>query len=142
MKKIFVSAFRDVYFNKTRSIVVVLSLVMVIAFPLALTNVPENLNQIIIDEREEYNLAHLIFFFVDIVDEKVGEKLHTLTADYLERDFDEIIVEGRIHDSSKMRATGNNRLEKGTGNLRLKLIEEYELLQICEYGFGNLNRKS
>lgn len=112
MKKIYVSAFRDVYFNKTRSTVVVLSLVMVIAFPLALTNVPENLNQIITDEREEYNLAHLTFFFVDIVDEKIGEKIHDLTADYLQKDKDDIIVEGRIHDSSKMRATGNNRLEK------------------------------
>lgn len=113
MKKIFLSALRDTYFNKTRSLVVILSLVMVIAFPLALTNVPDNLNQIIDDEREEYNLAHFAFFFVDIVHEEVGIKIHQLSADYLNKDPDDIIVEGRIHSSSKMQAVGNNRLEQG-----------------------------
>jgi ABC-type antimicrobial peptide transport system permease subunit len=85
---------------------------MVIAFPLALTNVPENLNQIIIEEREEYKLAHYAFFFVDIVNENVGDKIQIWTSDYLGRDYQDIIVEGRIHDSSKMKATGNNRIEK------------------------------
>lgn len=112
MKKIFVSSFRDLYFNKIRSIVVVLSLVMVIAFPIALSNVSPSLNQIIVEEREEYQLAHLNLFFLDIVNEEVAEKLSNWSSSFLDVDQNEIIVEGRVHDESKSQAVGNNNLKK------------------------------
>ncbi len=112
MKKIFVSSFRDLYFNKIRSIVVVLSLIMVIAFPIALSNVSPSLNQIIVDESEEYQLAHLNFFFYDIVDEEVAKKISNWSSNYLNVDQNEIIVEGRVHDDSKSQAIGNNNLKK------------------------------
>lgn len=112
MKRIFIASFRDLYFNKIRSIVVVLSLIMVIAFPIALSNVSPSLNQIIIDESEEYQLAHLNFFFEDIVDTSIADKILNWTSSYLQVDQNDLIVEGRIHDDSKSQATGNNKLLK------------------------------
>ena len=50
MRKIFVSALKDIIFNKNRSLVIILAITMVTMFPIAFINVPYNLENIIIEE--------------------------------------------------------------------------------------------
>ncbi len=67
MKKVYLSALRDIRFHKSRSVIIILAVVLVTAFPLALNNVTPNLTHSINSEADQYHLAHFNFIFSDFI---------------------------------------------------------------------------
>jgi putative ABC transport system permease protein len=110
VNRVFLAALRDIKINKTRSLVVLLALSMIFTFPIAFLNVAPNLRTIIEKEQEEYHLAHYNIFFSDRVDQSVNQKITNWASSFLQRNVDEVIVESRIHLTTKTQSQGNGSL--------------------------------
>jgi len=114
MDKVYLSTIRDIWFNKSRSIVVILALVMVVCFPIAFLNVAPNLTNVINTEQETYNLAHYNMFFDSYYDRSVADNISNYIADYLKVSKDNFIVEPKIFTDSKMRSAGEGSIPEAT----------------------------
>ena len=84
---------------------------MIITFPIAFQNVAPNLNEIIKNEQEEFHLAHYNIFFTDLINGSNSIKISNWIGDYIKKDPVEIIVEPRIHISSKHQSDGLGSIE-------------------------------
>ncbi|MHA1983639.1 MAG: ABC transporter permease [Candidatus Hodarchaeales archaeon] len=71
-KNILKTIIRDLYQRKTRSLTILISLSMVIAFPVAFINSGPSLSVSLDEESEQAHLAHLEIFFLGISDEVVN----------------------------------------------------------------------
>ena len=59
MRKIYKSVFRDIWHHKSRSIIAIIAIFIVISFPLAMFSTSPSLASSIEDDSERYKLAHL-----------------------------------------------------------------------------------
>jgi putative ABC transport system permease protein len=83
---------------------------MIITFPVAFLNVAPNLRMIIEREQDEYHLAHYNIFFADKIHESAEEKISNWAANKLNINPKDVVVESRIHQSSKIQSQGLGRL--------------------------------
>ncbi|WP_457557961.1 FtsX-like permease family protein [Candidatus Harpocratesius sp.] len=82
MQKIYKAVFRDLYFNFSRSFITYISLLIVIAFPIALLSTAPSMEYSINNNNEEYKLAQLDIRFtgtppstIDIINETIKDTL-------------------------------------------------------------------
>ncbi len=85
MKKTYKSASRDLYFHKGRSLVIIIAVIFIIAFPLALQNLAPNLRETIELEQEEYKLSHFNFIFAGYLPARFIENITFWVEDELGR---------------------------------------------------------
>lgn len=111
MRKIYKSALRDLWFHKSRSIVLVLAFIVITAFPIAFINLPYNLDNIIQEEQEEYNLAHFNLFFNSPVDANTTDILKEMIKEKGENPGD-FIIESRMQISSKIPSSGKGKINE------------------------------
>ena len=66
MKKIYKAVIRDIYFNKSRSFITFLTILIVIAFPIAMFSTAPSISKSLDDNSEEFHLAHLDIRFTGV----------------------------------------------------------------------------
>ncbi|MHA1511082.1 MAG: ABC transporter permease, partial [Promethearchaeota archaeon] len=71
MTKIYRAVIRDIYFNKSRSFITFLTILIVIAFPIAMFSTSPSISQSLADNAEEFHLAHLDIRFGGVDDDVI-----------------------------------------------------------------------
>ena len=69
MMKIYRAVIRDIYFNRSRSFITFLTILIVIAFPIAMFSTAPSISQSLDDNAEEFHLAHLDIRFTGVNDD-------------------------------------------------------------------------
>ncbi len=113
MKKVFLSALRDIYTHKSRTLVIFLAMTMVTTFPIAFMDLPYNLSNIIHDEQTNYKLAHINVFFTHPANQTEINELKQVVSTYMNDKTNTIEFDQRLHYPSKYRSAGNGDIPKG-----------------------------
>lgn len=113
MKSIYKAAIRDLWFHKSRSIVIILAVILVTAFPIAFLDLPYNLGNVIKEEETKYGLGHLNIFYQDPTRENITEDIREIITSHFNITDTQLNVESRLHISSKMQAKGAGVLDEG-----------------------------
>ena len=114
MEKVFLAILKDIWLNKSRSFIVILSLVSIICFPIAFLNVSPNMENIMTYEENEFNLAHFNIFFDTYYENTVKDNISRYIENFLSIDKTQYVVESRIFESSKMRSEGLGDIPEGS----------------------------
>ncbi len=78
MRRVYKSALRDLYFQKARSFIIIVAVVIIISFPLALNSVTLNLDNSMKADQEQYRLAHFNVIFPELVSQTAMDKISTI----------------------------------------------------------------
>ncbi|MCY3413622.1 MAG: ABC transporter permease [Candidatus Heimdallarchaeota archaeon] len=114
MNRIYLAAIRDLWFYKSRSAVILLAMILVIAFPIAFLNLPYNLANVIDSEEEEYQLAHINLFFDDFLQSEDLETVERMITSNFDLESSDMIIESRMHISSKIQSSGQGEIAENT----------------------------
>ncbi len=82
MKKIYRAVIRDIYFNKSRTFITFLTILIVIAFPISMFSTSPSISQSLDDNAEEFHLAHLDIRFAGVNDDVIS-LINDSIIDYL-----------------------------------------------------------
>lgn len=124
------ASLRDLYFNKTRSTIVILAIILIVAFPLAFLNVTPSLTNIIDTETEDYHLAHLQIIYSSYQNTTRTQQIQQLARERL--GTSDVQVEGRLTVTTKVQGTERGSLHHWVENEAIA-VDPHNLPQINQF---------
>ncbi len=113
MKRIYKSMIRDIWFSKSRSLAIVVSIIIIISFPMALLDLSPNLGNIISREEVDYKLAHFDVIYTKRTDVRAQEKIVDVMVNDLNFTKEEFDVQSRTYIRMKTLSNGEGALPGG-----------------------------
>jgi len=108
MNKIYKSMIRDIWHSRSRSLAIIIAIIIIISFPMALLDLSPNLGSIIKQEESDYNLAHFDVIYTAATDSRAEQKIVSVLEDMNYSGYE---VQSRTYKRMKIQNPGGNLRE-------------------------------